>query len=570
MSTVDDASERSARLARLEWHGGDALGAADRERLFGPGAPFEIEVADVLGAPVEVYKQRPKRVFDLLRTSAARWPQREFVVAGERTVTFAEAVDLALRVAQRWATDHGVVAGDRVAIASANSLEYVIAFWASAALGSIYVGLNGWWTGAELRHGIELTTPKIVFADARRVERLAGERLTDVPVHALENLLGDLGAEACTPGAIDEDDPLLVLFTSGTTGRPKGAIVTHHNAIHYAQTVQAAGAVGAALAGIAADPDPPQSSSLLVAPLFHVSGVVPLVMNAANGARTVLSPPGRWDETVHLELTEKYRITSWGGVPTQLFRLLEHPDFDRYDLSSLRLIGGGGATFPPELIRLVHTKLPGVMFSIGYGMSETMGMGATIGGPFYLEHPDSIGTAQVTAKIEVRGDDGSVLPEGEVGEICLRHGAVFRGYWNNPEATAACLDEQRWYRSGDFGRVDNGLLYMESRRRDLIIRGGENIYPIEIENRLIEHPQVAEVAVIGVPHRVLGQEVLAVVVPHPGPPPDPAELRAFVAERLAAFKVPAHIVLRDALPYTESAKVMKHVLEQEYPSAPAG
>jgi acyl-CoA synthetase (AMP-forming)/AMP-acid ligase II len=305
--------------------------------------------------------------------------------------------------------------------------------------------------------------------------------------------------------------------------------------------------------------------SVLAGPFFHISGIGPLLSHAPyNGMTLVFAPPGRWDPTVHLGLTVKYGVTNWSGVPTQILRLLEHPRLADYDLSSLRGLGGGGATLPPEVVRLIERVLPGRGLGGGYGMTETAGIGATTGGRRLREAPRSVGVASPTAEIKVVGPDGAELPDGDVGEICVRCPSGFLGYWDDEAATAAVLDADGWYRTGDFGRVDGGLLYMESRLRDMIIRGGENIYPIEIENRLAEHPGLADAAVIGVPDRELGQQVMAVVVRRDGADVTAEDVQAWVGAALASFKVPAQVRFAAELPYNATGKLLKRELEQLY------
>jgi acyl-CoA synthetase (AMP-forming)/AMP-acid ligase II len=312
------------------------------------------------------------------------------------------------------------------------------------------------------------------------------------------------------------------------------------------------------------EPLPSPPCVISASPFFHVSGLnCQLVIAPATGMTIVYPPTGRWSEDVHLELTQRHRATTWTLVPTQLWRLLDFPDLDRYDLSSVRIVGGGSAVWPPELLRRLEERLPNARpgLGLGWGMTESNGTGTQLRPDATYLHPTSIGTASPTVEIEIRDPaTGEPLGEGEVGELCIRTPALFLGYWNDPEATRAALSDDRWYRTGDFGHAVDEYLYLEGRRQDLIIRGGENIYPAEIENRLIEHPGIAEVAVVGVDHATLGQEVKAYVVTHEGATVTADDLRAFAAGALASFKVPSHVEFLDELPHNATGKVLKHLL----------
>jgi acyl-CoA synthetase (AMP-forming)/AMP-acid ligase II len=558
-------------MAYLDWVGDRDLPADVREALLGPGAPFELVDDVVLGRPVQVFARRPAHLLEVLVGAPADQP---YLVFPEATLSYGEVVTRARAIAVTLAKEHGVSPGDRVAVASANRLEYVLTYWAVLALGAVMVGLNGWWTGAELDYGIELTRPTLVLGDDERLARLAerSSGRSPVPTRTLADLVDASDTDDELPDVelpdveIAEDDPAIILFTSGTTGRPKGATLSHRNLVHAGQVNALTAAVRKAQMGI--DPFlPTPGAHLVVGPLFHVSGINPLFGAPRLGNVVVFPPPGRWDERTHLELTARHGVQSWSAVPTNYWRLLQHPDLDTFDLSGLRAAASGGAVFPPALVRLFQEKLPHVSLSNGYGMSESFGLGTLANGPVVVEHPESVGAACPSAEVEVRGPDGARLGEGEVGEIHLRHAAVFLGYWDNPEATAAAVDAEGGYRTGDFGRIEGGLLHMDSRMRDLIIRGGENIYPAEIENRLIEHPDIDDVAVIGVHHETLGHEVKAFVVRRPGARLSVEDVRAWAGEALAAFKVPAHVEFRDSLPYTQNGKVKKHELESEEGSA---
>ena len=544
----------------------ERLTAEQRAALTGPGAMFERTTEIVLGAECDVFVQRPHDLVEVLRTSVVQFGDRPYLVftcndGPDETVTFEQVPGRVGAIVRVLADEYGVNKGDRVAFASANSLDYALAQLAVVSLGAIIVGLNGWWTGPELVYGVELTAPTVLFGDEVRLERLAEVGFEGTPM-----LHVDPAPSASLPEVpIDEDDPFMILFTSGTTGRPKGATLTHRNLVHMGSAM----AYGRAVTMLVNDipppaPDAPPPASICATPFFHISGTAPLFMTGSRfGTTLVFPPPGRWDPEMHLRLTADHRVSAWSGVPTQFWRMLEHPDFESFDLSCLMMVSSGGAPFPPELMRVLNEKIPGANLSNGYGMSESMGAGTLLSGERYFTHRESVGAPYPTLEVQIRDDDRKVLPEGEVGEICLHGGVIFKGYWNDPDATAKVLDDERWYHSGDYGRIEDGVLWLESRMRDLIIRGGENIYPMEIEHRLVEHPDIADSAVIGVDHRTLGQEVKAVVVLREGASLEASAVQAWVREGLAGFKVPTYVEFRDALPYTQTGKVMKHLLEAE-------
>jgi len=540
--------------------------------LTGPGAPFELREEEVLGAPMLVFAQRPRTLVELLRGAAERMGDRPYVIFPDRQYTFASILQPIAAVAAALRDEYGVGPGDRVAIVAPNTVEYALTFWATTALGAITVGLNGWWTGEEIAYAVELTEPKVLFGDRRRLERLAGVDLPDgLPVLEFERDFPALEAHApdaeLPEVAIDEDDPFVILFTSGTTGRPKGVMLSHRSNIHFMMASMLNGAIAMMTdleSGVPITSPAENPVIISAAPMFHIAGLnCQLVMSTLTNMTIVYPPPGRWREETHLELSEQHGATTWAMVPTQLWRILDYPQLDRYDTSSVRNVGGGSAVWPPELLRTLAERIPTAKAgtALGFGSTETTGLGTTLRPGLLLEHADSIGTPSATMQVQVRDPDtDKPLPEGEVGEICLRGGSCFLGYWRNPEATARALDDDRWYRTGDFGVVRDGYVHLEGRRQDLIIRGGENISPIEIENRLFEHPEIAEVAIVGVDHPTLGQEVVAFVVPHTDGALTEAEVQQWVAATLAGFKVPSRVEFRDDLPHNASGKVLKHVL----------
>lgn len=566
---------------RLTWPD-STLPREVREGLTGPGAPFELAVEDVLGVPMQVFVNRPKDLRAMLLTAAERFGDRPYVVFPDRSLTYEGMLAPVAAMARTLSEKYGVRKGDRVAIAAANCVEYAITFWATTALGGITVAMNGWWTANEMAYALDLTTPSVLLGDRRRIGRLDDESVpvpADLPVVVFEDEFAELeaaGAGAAMPEQpIAEDDPFLILFTSGTTGRPKGALLSHRSNIHFVWSAMLRGAesIGRAMhAG--KEPSLPSSvpCTISASPYFHVSGLnCQLVMALGGGMTIVYPPPGKWREDVHLELTQRHRATMWSLVPTQLWRLLEWPDLDRYDLSSLKTVGGGSSVWAPELLRALEKRLPQVRpgLGTGWGMTESNGAGTSLRSDSTYAHPDSIGNVSPTVELEVRDPaTGAALPEGEVGEICLRMAALFLGYWENPEATRAVLDDERWYRTGDYGHIVDEFVYLEGRRQDLIIRGGENIYPAEIEIRLIEHPDITEVAVVGVDHPTLGQEVKAYVVARATATLTEDDVRAFAARSLAAYKVPTHVELVTDMPHNATGKVLKHLLGK--PKAPTG
>lgn len=547
-------------------------------QLLGPGGMFELAEETVLGEPMRVFRNRPRSLRELVERSVG-FGDAEYFSFGDRRTSFAAHAREVASVAAAMRDRHGVVPGDRVAILAANCPEWILAFWATVSLGAIAVGLNGWWTGDEILYGLGDCRPKLLVADRRRLARLGGAD-PGVPTVEIETGFGALVAHA--PGAplpsqpIAEDDPAIILYTSGTTGRPKGAVLGHRSAIAMVMLTS----LGGVRTMMTSPPPPPDARVFppclfVTNPLFHVSGLQSAaIMSLATGVRTAWNV-GRFDPAEAMRTIERERCTGWGAMNTTVWRMLRHADFGRFDLSSLRQIGGGGAPTPPELQRRMREAYPGMrtggQLGHGYGSTESGALATLIGGEEWAAHPDAVGRALPTVEIEIRDPadpDGPALPDGVEGEVCIRSPLVMLGYWGRPRETAETILPGRWLRMGDVGRLVDGRLHLSSRRRDMIIRGGENVYPVEIENRLVEHPEVAEVAVIGVPSEELGQEVKAVVVPREGRRLDAASLAAFVAEKLAYYKVPSAWEIRaEPLPRNATGKVLKQVLTGEAESA---
>ena len=463
----------------------------------------------------------------------------------------------------------GIEPGDRVAIFAENRPEWIIAYWAAVSLGAVVAALNGWWTRDEALYGIEHAQPKLIIGDRKRLARIEGETL-DCAVIEIESQGAELlehAPDAELPeNPIDEDDPAVILFTSGTTGRPKGAVNTHRGIVGFVQAAAANGVRNMILAsqlGFAADENPPPLSALMTVPLFHLSGLYSgAVMMLAVGGKTIWRS-GKFDPEDVLRILEEEKVTTWTPIGSMAPRVLNHPRVNEYDLSNIRNLGQGGAPSSPEILermKEVAGNDPRAR-GLGYGLSESVVPLTFIGGIELEERPTAAGRAAPTTEIQIRGPGGEVLPEGEEGEVFGRSPYLMLEYWRNPEATEKTIHEGRWLATGDIGRIEDGYLYINSRARDMILRSGENIYPIEIEHRIEAHPDVAECAVLGVDHPELGQEVKAIVVPKPGASLNPQALDAFCREKLASYKVPAHWEIRsEPLPRNATGKVLKNVL----------
>lgn len=546
------------------------LHASVEDGLVADGGPFASTVEEVLGAPVPVFRERAPSLRALLAASAVHG-EREYLVQGSRRITFAAHHRAVASVAAALRDRFGVGPGDRVAIFAANCPEWILTWWASVSLGAIAVGLNGWWVKDELLFALGDCRPKLLVADAKRLTRAAGAAL-GLPVVAIEDDFAALSGhdpDATLPEAeLSEDDPACILYTSGTTGRPKGAVHTHRNivALHRLYTYHGLRAMLIAAKEGGLPPAAPLAPcQLMTTPLFHLSGLYTgAVSLLASGVKTVWTE-GRFDALEVLRLIEREQVTGWGPMGTMFHRVAAHPELGRFDLSSLRQLGSGGAPVPPALQERMRTVFPNARAatSVGYGLTEATGMATIHFGRELEKRPTSVGRALPTVSIEIRDPEGGRLPEGAEGEICLRSPLVMKEYWGRPDATREVLAEGRWLRTGDVGRLEDGYLYVNARARDLILRGGENVHPAEIELRLEAHPDVAEAAVVGAEHEELGQEVMAIVVPKPGAFPEPEALARFVAETLAYYKVPSRWEIRPSpLPRNATGKVLKSLLLQ--------
>jgi acyl-CoA synthetase (AMP-forming)/AMP-acid ligase II len=544
-------------------------------RITAPGMPFEIVEEDVLGERLPVFANRARSMREIL-LGADRFGSRDCYVFGDGSrLPFDQLVPQVASLASALRDAHHIGPGDRVAVCAANCREWLMMFWAVAALDAVLVAMNGWWTGAEMRTALELTDPKLLVMDEKRRIRLEGD--PGVPLLVTErDFAGRFDdATAVLPDPpIAEDDPFILIFTSGTTGRPKAAVLSHRSVISYLMEQSFIAARGMAMAGVAyraaaapppGPPDaPPPPVRLAPYPLFHVSGMSMAVSTVMSGAPTVW-PLGRFEPATVLQLTRDEGISVWGGGTTHVVRLLQHPDIETIDPEQIASVGIGGSATPPDVIRQIEERFPHLESSVstGYGSTET-GLISWAPGWMLKLRPDCVGPLMPTSQARITDDDGTELPPGAEGNIEARSWMAMLGYWKNDAADAETVRPGRWIRTGDFGRLEDGILFIASRKRDLIIRGGENIYPFEIEHRLDEHGEVLEAAVYGVDDPIHGQVVKAVVVVAPGSSLTEDEVRTFCAETLASYKVPEHVELRtEPLPRTANGKVMKQVLAGE-------
>ena len=575
--------------------------------LTAPGQRFEMETLTIRDVPTRTWKSAPATLRAVLELSALHG-DKDFLVYEDERVSFAEHFRIVAGLARTLIDRFGVEPGDRVAIAMRNLPEWVMAFWASTAAGAVVVPLNAWWTGAELAYGLADSGTSVVFTDEERRERILphlvdipelrtvvvccekpdpvnGRRVAEgslaerpggdpVPVIPFGELTADLPEEGTLPDvAIDPDADATIFYTSGTTGRPKGAVGTHRNSVSNLMNLFFVSTVGTLRrSGPVTGPSSgTQNANLLSVPLFHATGChAVLVTNTAAGGKLVMMH--HFDPERALELIERERVTIFGGVPAMVMQVIDSPNFTKRDTSSVKSISYGGAPCPPDLVRRIKEHFPGGAPGNGYGLTETSAMTTMNAGDDYVRKPDSVGPPAPVCDVAVVPEeyDGEEPPAGQeedpgrTGELWIKGPNVVRGYWNRPEETALSFT-RGWLHTGDVARIDEeGFVHIVDRAKDMIIRGGENVYCVEVESALFEHPAVADCAVIGVPHPVLGEEVGAVVVLRPGEDVAADELSRFVGERLAAFNVPSRFWFRgEALPRNPAGKVLKRQLRTE-------
>ena len=543
--------------------------------ITGPGQIFELIDAEVRGVKMRVFKNAPAHLGQLFAGSRAHG-DKPFLVYENETFTFAQAADHIDALASLLVNTYGVKKGDRVAVAMRNFPEWVMSFAAIISVGAINVSMNSWWTEDEMDFALEDSGATVLICDQQRFDIGAAscvkknikvlvvraEKPLPAGIDKWEDVLplGD-----AHPGAdIQPDDDATILYTSGTTGRPKGAVSTHRAVISSLMAFSARNNVFLMSGTKLKEVDGPEipTSFILIVPLFHVTGCVPVMMSCFI-AGLKLAIMYKWDPEKALEMIEREKITNFVGVPTQSWDLVNSPEFEKYDTSSLRAVGGGGAPSPTSLVGKVNDKVKNGNPQLGYGMTETNAFGPAITGSDYLSHPTSTGRATWPMIVEVRDENLKPVPTGQSGEIWFFGPMLIRGYWNRPDATAETIVDG-WLRSGDLGRLDaDGYVYVEDRVKDMILRAGDNVYGAEVESAIYEHPAVHEAAVFGVPHERLGEEVGVAILVNDGMTLTPEELWAFLDAKIAKYKIPTQVVIMtEPLPRNAAGKFLKRELQQ--------
>ncbi|MAW92298.1 MAG: fatty acid--CoA ligase [Acidimicrobiaceae bacterium] len=544
------------------------------DQVCAPGGLFEITETEVRGVRTKVFAGTPQNLRFLYQMAAQR--EDEFVVYEEERWTMPEILKLSGQLGSTLIKKFSITKGDRVAIAMRNYPEWIAAFAAITSIGAVAVPLNAWWEPEELGFALNDSGAKVVFADTERIEKILNSNVNiaslqiirvrsesqdnDIAV-SLETML-DL--DSTMPEVeIDPDENATILYTSGTTGSPKGA-VSSHRAILSALLGFSARAQVAELVEPQKDPSEitQRNSFMLCVPLFHVTGLIPVMLGSFVG-QSKLVMMHKWDPNRALELIEQEHVTHFIGVPTMSWDLLEAETFDLRDTSTLRSVGGGGAPMPPELVKRIDENFKRGKPGLGYGMTETNAYGPQNTGKEFLDHPTSTGRPVPIMQLRVTDSSGKVLTAGEKGELWFNGPTIITEYWNRPEATKEAIVDG-WLRSGDIGHMDeHGRVFVSDRVKDMVLRGGENIYCAEVEASIYELPEVYECSVYGVPDKRLGEKVACHIMIRPGSDLTDEQVRASLTGKIANFKIPEVItIVSDPLPRNASGKILKRQLRE--------
>ena len=544
--------------------------------LTAEGAPFQVEEIEVRGSPMRVYGQALPSLREVWVTSAA-FAEQDYLVYRQERWSYAQAHSEVSAIAN-WLKAQGVKPGDRVAIALRNYPEWLLVYWACVATGVTVVGMNAWWVEDEMAYGLTDASPSVLFCDEERLARFLNIRnrfadLLTVGIRLPGTVEGVIdyadvrqaSGDSLPEVQVDPDDDACIFYTSGTTGYPKGARLTHRGCVHNIMNLAFAGQLTALATSRIQNkpvPDPkdaPSPAALVTTPFFHVTANNCVAHVATlNGGKLVLMH--KWDPLEALKLMEAEKITAMSGVPVMAREVVNHPDFSRYDTSTLATLGGGGSQLHPDLVGKIGKMA--TKPTTGYGMTETSGIITSISGDFFLDKPASCGPAMPVFEARIVNAEGRDLPSGETGELWVRGAPVIKGYLNQPEATAQAITDG-WMHTGDMASMDeDGFIFIVDRLKDMLLRGGENIYCSEVESSLHQISEIAECSVFGVPDERLGEEVGAAIHLKAGAEISAGEIRAWCMEHMARHKVPRYIWFsREPLPRNANGKFMKRELK---------
>jgi long-chain acyl-CoA synthetase len=561
---------------------------AAREELAAPGSPFATAYIEVRGSQLKSFVNAPPTMRAIWESTSGH-ADKDYIVYEDERYTYGE-IQVQVRKLAAHLVAHGVTRGSRVGLAMRNYPEWVVGYWASVSLGAALVGMNAWWTAPEMEYALNDSRPVVLIADDERLERL--ENIPNAqPMHIIAvRSSRTVGADCVTwgdvmsaqdPGSlpdasVDPDDDATIFYTSGTTGFPKGAQLTHRGSVNNILNLAAMSAttsLAEAKAIAAGEMEAPKPRDVVYptafmapTPLFHVTACN-CILHAATvgGAKIVLTY--KWDAGRALELIERERVTNFSGVPTMGRELLMHPDWNTRDVSSLLGLAGGGSAVQPDLVHKIKGALKdGGNPSTGYGMTETCGIITANSNALYLAKPDSCGPAVPTLDVKLIDEDGNDLPAGPntVGILCVKGSIVIKGYLNREEATADSIKDG-WLNTGDIARIDeDGFIFIVDRAKDMVLRGGENVYCTEVEAAIYHHPAVQEAAVFGIPDERLGEEVAAVLVLAEGASLTEPELREFLKATLSSYKIPSKVWFRnEPIPRNATGKFLKRELRKE-------
>jgi long-chain acyl-CoA synthetase len=546
------------------------------KRLMADDGPLSITHVEKFGVPMPMLTKAPANLADFYSYFCGVHADKEFIVDGEIRLTFGETYAAARALAGGLVEGYGLQKGDRVGIAARNSANWMILNMAIVLAGGVSTLLNGWWQGGELADGINMVGCRYLLADKERAARLEGQNIGAceilrfehdcAPMEGLSILMAKGGSVETPMPKIDPADNATILYTSGSTGQSKGAYSEHRAVVQGAMSYVSQSMVFFELLSAGGATLPAQPSALVNVPLFHVTASVPLVLQSyAIGRKLVLMP--KWDAEEAMRLIEKEKVSYFVGVPLMSIEIATHPDKHKYDLTSCTAFAAGGAPRPVEHVKKIRKEMDHAYPLLGYGLTETNAVGCGNFTENYLAKPDSTGPAtKPIVEVQMLDDDGNIMPQGERGEVCIRSIANFTGYWNNPKATEEAFTKDGWFRTGDIGYLDeDGYLYIVDRKKDIIIRGGENISCPEVEAAAYEHEDIAELSVFGITDERYGEVPGIVYHMKDGKSLSQDNLKAFLLQRLAPFKLPVYYwEVAEELPRLGTQKIDRVTLRRDY------